>query len=74
MSNMVYYIDGTNNNGAWMFSDNTMIPTSALVWAPGEPNTDECLSIFNSNFEHGDTICSGYVDGFNFGFICERVI
>lgn len=73
-SNMVYYIDGTKNNGDWVFSDNTIIPSSALVWAKGEPHADKCLSLFNSNFMHGDTICSGHADGFNFGFVCERVI
>ena len=71
---MVYYIDGTINNGNWIFSDDTTIPASVLVWAPTEPSSDDCLCLFTSEFKHGDTTCSGYVPDFNFGFLCERLI
>ena len=79
------YIEGTKRNGKsnqgnqgynqgkFVFADNSEVPSSALVWFYGEPNANEgCLSVFKTNFVHGDTTCSIFVFGFNFGFVCEK--
>lgn len=71
----MYYIDGTRNqNNEWVMSDGSIIPPSAIVWAPNEPHTDECLSLYSEVYKHGDTWCSSpgpYNVG---GFICERLV